>query len=153
MKKVEVKTLDDLDIVLRVARAMFDLKGKVEVLIKELKLDRSLEQNALYWKWLSVIAAETGHSKEEMAEIYKGKFLIAIFARDDPEYAEMAHAIKQVKQQSPKDYQAIRTQVIKMTSTTKCNVTQMREYLNLIDRHAGTELNIRLPLPEHQGLV
>ena len=153
VKKMEVEDLDDLDNVLKIVRAQLEINGKQLVTTQKFKLDRSAEQNALMWKWLTVIGNELGNTKDEMHEIYKEKYLISIFVRDDPGYAAMAAAIKQLRYQSNTDYQDIRKQVIKMTSTTKCNVKQMREYLTDIKQHASSELNITLPLPELRGLI
>jgi len=152
-KIVAIKSLADMDKVHTICRVHIDQGKPLEVVIREPRVDRSLEQNRLLWKWLTIIAAELGHTKEEMHEIYKEKFLIGIFVRDDLEYAKMASAIKMVQQQSEADYQSIRKQVIALTSTRKCSVKQMTEYLNSIQRHAQGDLDIRLPLPEHKGLI
>jgi len=153
MRKLTVETLDDLDTTLRVIRSMLELKGKVEVIVREHKIDRSADQNSLMWLWLTEIGNSTGESKEKLHEVYKEKFLCSIFIRDDPEYAEMAQAIKLVKAHSEPDYLALKKQVVAMTSTTKCSVPQMREYLSAIKQHAVVGLRITLTEPSLQGLV
>lgn len=153
MNKATVACLDDMDPVFKGIRAMLEMKGKLEVMYRPFKVDRSIEQNALYWKWLTEIANHTGSTKDEMAEYYKEKFLIGIFTRDDPEYAEMAAAIKAVSEYSQEDYRMIRKQVINLTSTTKCSVKQMTEYLNNIKIHATVDVGVNLTMPELQGLI
>lgn len=151
MKKIIVESLDDLDIVLKIVRNLFEINGKQQVTVKNFKRDRSAEQNSLLWKWYTEIGNELGSTKEEMHNIYREKFLIGIFVRDDPEYSQMASAIRSIEDASHKQF--IRTKVIALTSTTDCSVDQMREYLDNIKMHAATELNIKVSLPELKGLT
>lgn len=117
------------------------------------KISRSAAQNALMWKWFTEIGQHTGQEKEEVADAYKERFLCHIFIRDDPGYAEMAMAIRTVRESDRASYTALRREVIRLTSSTKCSVAQMREYLDSIHRHATTELGVRLTEPELKGLV
>lgn len=118
-----------------------------EIDIREYKRDRSLEQNALYWKWLTVIGNELGEDKNELHEMFKDKFLVSIFERDNPEYAEMIKSLRNVYRHGMKaEALALRKQVVALTSTTSCNVAQMTEYMDSILRHAAG-LNIVLPVP------
>lgn len=126
---------------------------KLLVTCKKYERNRSLEQNALYWKWITIISNEIGYSKEEMHEIYKEKFLLKIFCRDDKEYMEMAKSIAALKPNNKKEYLAIRKKVINLTSTTKANISQMCEYLTSIKFHAQGELDIQLPMPEEEDLL
>ena len=108
-----------------------------EITIKPAKKERSISQNALYWKWLTILANEYGDSKEDRHFYYKGKFLVHIFMRDDESYLEMITAIKLVKKQGmTAEYESLKKQVIKMTSTTDCSVKQFSEFLNEIEKHA-----------------
>ncbi len=154
MKRFVVEGLDDLDTVAWAIRNELDITKKpVEVRIGPPKIDRSAEQNSLMWLWLTEIGNATGHSKDEMHRFYKEKFLISIFVRDDPDYAEMAAAIKAVKAVGARQHKALRDQVIELTSTTKCSVGQMKEYLNEIKRHAVIDLRINLTEPSLRGLI
>ena len=56
MKELEVKCLDDLDIVFNVCQDQFNRHGSVYVSVK--KLDESLReaQRGLYWRWIKPIA-------------------------------------------------------------------------------------------------
>ena len=119
-----------------------------EVVIREHKKDRSLEQNALYWKWLTIIGEELGYSKEEAHMVYKERYLVNIFSRDDIEYAAMIGNIKLV---GGAKGVSIMNKIIDMTSTVDASVKQMTEYLNSIALHAQ-ELGIHLPFPEDRRL-
>ena len=110
-----------------------------QVQISEYKKDRSLAQNSLYWKWLTILAAEYGDSKDERHTYYKGKYLVSIYERDDEDYAAMIAAIRLVKKQGMgSEYQSIKNKVITLTSTTDASVKQMSEYLDNIELHAAS---------------
>lgn len=53
----------------------FTPQDVLTVKIEKRKRDRTLEQNSLYWAILSVIAEETGHTENELHEIFKAKYL------------------------------------------------------------------------------
>lgn len=119
-----------------------------EVVIREYKKDRSLEQNALYWRWLTVIGNELGETKEDLHERYKSKFLVHIYERDDPEYAETVQTLRNLYEQGYKtESLSLHKKVVALTSTTSATVKQMSEYLHCIEMSAA-ELAIKLPAPE-----
>lgn len=122
-----------------------------EVVIRGHKKDRSAEQNALLWKWYTIISNELGESKESTHERYKDAFLVQIYERDEPDYAEMINSLRAVWKQGMKtEAVALRKQIVALTSTTTASVKQMSEYMTEIERHAAT-LAIMLPRPEdHQ---
>jgi len=151
--RITVETLDDLDRVLLIARRQFELSGPQDVIVKDHQNSRSLAQNNLLWKWLGEISKETGQSDTDLHDIYKEKYLCGIFIRDDEEYAEMAHAVKLVKDVDPAKYKSLRKWVIAETSTTNCSVKQFTEYLNKIKEHAVVGLRITLTEPSMQGLI
>ena len=110
-----------------------------EVTIKPFKKDRSLAQNSLYWKWLTILGNEYGDSKDDRHTYYKGKFLVSIFERDDEDYAAMIASIRLVKKDGMlREYQCIKDEVIRLTSTTDASVKQMSEYLGNIETHAAS---------------
>lgn len=120
----------------------------MEVIIREHKKDRSADQNALYWKWLSIIGNELGESKEAVHERYKDAYLVQIYERDDPDYAEMINSLRTVWKQGMKtEAVQLRKRIVALTSTTTATVKQMSEYMTEIERHAAT-LAIQLPHPE-----
>ncbi len=131
---------------------VFEKKHCVE--IKPYTANRTLLQNALYWRWLTILGNELGESKEDVAETYKGMFLVNIMRRDDLEFSEMLKSVNEVHLAGLKDQALqLKKEIIKLTSTTKINTKQMTEYLNNINHHAATVLGITLPLPEDRGLL
>lgn len=126
------------------------LEPTLEILIREYKKDRSTMQNSLYWKWLTIIGNELGYSKEEMHEQYKGKFLVNIYDRDNPEYAEMMKTLRDVYREGMRDEAlSLHTKIIALTSTTMANVKQMSEYMQSIE-HEAISMGIRLPILEDE---
>jgi hypothetical protein len=118
-----------------------------EVTIRPYKRDRSAAQNALYWMWLTIIGQERGETKDDMHYEYKERFLVHIFERDDPEYAEMIEAVREVHRAGMKpEAKLLARQIVQLTSTTKANTHQFTEYLTDIERDAQ-KMNIRLPHP------
>ena len=55
---------------------LFTLEGQdVDVEIYKHKTKRSIQQNKLYFAMLKIISENTGHSKDELHEFFKQKFL------------------------------------------------------------------------------
>lgn len=128
--------------------ALLPLVPVCEVVIREHVRDRSASQNALYWKWLTVIGNELGESKEDVAERYKDGFLVQIYERDNPEYAEMIQSLRSIWSQGMKtEAVSLRKKIVALTSTTTATVKQMTEYMQSIEHHAAS-LGIRLPFNE-----
>lgn len=51
------------------------LEGQKGIAVVKKKWNkRSLDQNALYWLWMETISEHTGHTKEELHHIFKGRF-------------------------------------------------------------------------------
>lgn len=100
-----------------------------EVLVREEKSTRSLQQNALYWKWMDIIrlhvADSTGkfYSAEDLHEWFKAKMLPANPVVIDGEM-----------------------QLTRRT-TTSLSVKAMAEYMNMVDRYCVEHLNLYLPQP------
>lgn len=119
-----------------------------EIVFKEHKESRSVRQNALMWRWLTIIGNELGNTKDEQHRYYKEAFLVPIYTRDNPEYAEMVEAVKRVRSTGmAQEADALKKQIIEMTSTTDCDTKQMAEYMRDIDHHAAS-LDIMLPRPD-----
>jgi len=119
-----------------------------EIIIREHKKNRSIDQNSLLWQWLTIIANELGTSKEEQHEFFKDKFLVNIYQRDNPDYAEMVQTLREVWKHGMRDEAlSLRKRIVALTSTTTATVSQMQEYLENIERNAA-ELAIKLPFPE-----
>lgn len=124
------------------------LKPKYEIEFRLYKLQRSVLQNKLYWKWITIIGNELGYTKEEMHELYKERLLIPIFIRDNEGFAEMVGAVKAVRGRKMKEQADIlKREIIRLTSTTDCTTAQFAEYLTDIERDAAN-LSIILPHPD-----
>lgn len=125
------------------------VEGKpLVVTIKPQSTKRSLNQNALYWDWLTEVQNKIGQDKEDLHFEFKKKFLISILRRDDEGYAEMCHAITLLKQSESEQYEAVANGVIRETSTTRLNTKQFTEYLGLIQAYASKELGVFLRSPD-----
>jgi len=97
---------------------------EVEVSVKEWKNSRSLQQNRLYWEWLTIIGNEIGYTKEELHEVLLHEFAPVV------------------------TYTGLNGKPIqKRVRTSAMNTKQMAEYLDAIDRFAA-EQSISLPQPE-----
>ena len=92
-----------------------------DVEIKEYKKNRSKSQNALYWKWLTIIGNDLGYSKDELHIVFADKFL------------------------EPIEVIALGVKAKGHPSTSSLNVDEFSEYLKTIERFAISELGMRLP--------
>ena len=111
------------------------LEPLIEVIVNDHKKDRSLVQNSLMWRWITVIADELGWTKEEVHIDFKRRLLVPIYTRDDLEYAKMIQAVKKVYTEGlKKESILLAAQIVKLTSTTKTNVKQFTEYLKDIEK-------------------
>ena len=108
---------------------------------------RTLDQNSLYWLWLTAISNYFGNSKYEQHKIFKRKFLSVIYVRDDREFADMAQSVGNLRNIiDGVEYENIAQGVAKLMSTTKATVKQMSEYLTDIDVFCQRQ-QIKLPIP------
>ena len=101
-----------------------DIVDPQEITISQYKKRRSLEQNSLYWCWLSFIREHTGTSKEALHIYYKSKFL--------------PFHIEEVNGEDVRIYK----------STTDLNVQEFTDYLSEIEDHARDFHNLILPTQE-----
>lgn len=100
--------------------ARLDLKYTWRVEVKRYVQRRSINANALYWKWIGIIAQETGNDADDVHEAMKAKFL--------------AHKIVMEEPVRP--------------STTKLSKPEMSAYMEQTYQFATAELGIILPVPE-----
>lgn len=96
--------------------------------IEREKSKRTLSQSALYFKWIGIIARETGNDPDAVHEAFKMMFLI-------PTEIKLGE------------------QVVLWRSTTKLDIGPMSDYMTRVYNYAASELGIFLPTPEdlHQG--
>lgn len=93
----------------------------LELTLRYVKKRRTLDQNALYWQWCSLIANEVGDDKESVHAALGRMFLPCRLSRID---------------KSPV-----------AVSTTTLSTKEMSEYMDKIQAWAGQYLNMTLPLP------
>ena len=102
--------------------SLFAQDKRVTIVITKEK--RTLDQNKLYWLWLSCIAKETGNDKADLHEYFIYKYL------------------------NPELVQVFEKMIYKRLSTSTLDTKQFTGYLNKIQVFANTELAIELPNPE-----
>jgi hypothetical protein len=101
----------------------FRPEDELEVTVEKRKLNRSQRQNRYYWGVvLDLIAKETGHTTEELHEIYKRMFL-------------PRKVIEYKKREIPVP-----------TSTTDCDITDFHNYIERVRAEAAS-MNINVPDP------
>ena len=100
------------------------LKNTIEVVIRQPKSLRSLQQNRYYWGVIvEILSQHTGYEPEEVHEMLKSKFLLR-FARINEENIPYT------------------------LSTTKLSTKEFKEYIEKIQMWAAEELGIILPDPQ-----
>jgi len=98
------------------------LQGNVRITIEQSKRYRSLDQNRLYWRILTIIAHEVGHTTEELHEAFKLMFL-------------------------PRETVVIGNKSIEIpVSTTELSTAEFKEYIDRICTEAA-EMDIVVALP------
>jgi hypothetical protein len=102
------------------------LKGKDKFVIEKKSKKRTLDQNSLYWLWLSCIEDETGNHKNYLHEHFKDEYCPVL-----------------IKKILGKDTE--------LKSTKFLSTKGMSKYMKYVEVFAQTELNIKLPYPEDRG--
>ena len=155
MEKITLKLNSDSsrsNVLHRIALVAADYDNPVEVTIKPWRRNRSQEQNALYWKWVAIMADEYGNTKDDLHEILKRNHLAPILEREDEGYASMMQALRELwKSGARSKAEALLKQVTRLTSTTGLKVKEMTEYLEAIEQQAA-DAGIELPKPEGKRL-
>lgn len=102
-----------------------------QVTVEPYRKKRSLNQNALMWKWLNEVAGHvrdhTGMDSDDIHEFFKQKFL-------------------------PSRIIEIAGETVEHRTTTKLTTAEMSEYMDAIYRFCTSELGLLLPLPEEAFL-
>ena len=120
----------------------------LEVVVHAGAQNRSARQNRLIWLWNTEIGNRIGLTKDEVHIMLKRRFAIPIFTRDDPDYAAMVLAIKNVRKEGHEDWaEAAAKEIARLTSTTAFTTEEMAEYMRDIERYAAEE-GIQLTFPE-----
>lgn len=100
-------------------------KPSHEVIIREVQ--RSSNQNRLYWKWLKIIGNALGCTDDDMHDAFKRHFLGEVITRD---------RFGRVRER-PK-------------SSAKLKKSEFMEYMNKVAIYAESE-GVRLPSPDYYG--
>lgn len=100
--------------------------GRFEVVIKRHQKPRSVDQNALMWKWLEILGNDLGYSKNEMYD-EACRVLLGSETKQSPFTGE--------------EYQRLRT-------SSGLDKAEFSAFLDDLYRWALNEFNCILPLPE-----
>jgi hypothetical protein len=109
--------------------AIRDLVGKLDVskpwsiTVEPYRKKRTNSQNNLYWKWISIVARETGNSQDDVHDAFKDMFC-------PPRTVTLGDNERHVR------------------STTKLNTAEMTEYMNAVYAYVTSELGCHLSIPE-----
>lgn len=122
--------------------------GSHEVIIQEYSENRSAKQNRLYFKWCGEIANHMGITKDDAHHMFKERYAVPIFIRDDEGYATMVQAVKSVRRQGMnQEANNMKQKIVELTSTTDFSIKQMAEYMHDIEVYA-TEIGAEISFPE-----
>jgi len=121
------------------------LKKKCLVELKEVKTTRSIDQNALYWLWLTVIEVETGNAKEHMHLLYRYNFL----SKADEYITKIIipSLWSKTKQQlmAFNYFKGLEDFIDLISySTTDQDTAQFTQYLEKIKAHASAQMSVEL---------
>lgn len=108
--------------------------GIIETIKRRFK-PRSLNQNSLYWEWMTILGASIGYNKETMHFVFKKLYLankMPILSKDEF-MVFLQNESKQIESTQP--------------LTTK----EMKEYMDKVNLQAQ-EINIELPIPDPDPL-
>jgi hypothetical protein len=100
----------------------------VEVKLQREK--RSIDQNRLYWLWLTCIMHETGQDKNDLHAVFAAKFLGT--DKTTVKLNGVEYSTENVR------------------TTTNLDTKQFKYYLDRVQQFANVELGIELPNPEDQ---
>ena len=106
--------------------AKLDMSKAWAVTVEPYKKKRSLNQNALYWRWIALVARETGNANDDVHEALKAKFC-------PPRTVHLGDEERDIR------------------STAKLTTAEMQAYMDAVYAYVTTELGMLLPLPEELG--
>jgi hypothetical protein len=119
-----LRTIDDLQRFVSTDLAGLDFDGKKawEVTLRVWRKPRTINQNRLYWMWLTLLSDETGNDRDDLHDYFRRKYL----------------------PWSQKDVMG--ETMFLVSSTTKLDTKQFTDYLENI-RREGSQLGVYLPSP------
>jgi hypothetical protein len=115
----------NLDVVHKQLDCLLNLSanGEYELSVSKRKSKRSLDQNALMWKWFSVIEDATGTSSQDVHDYYCKKFLKRIVSVGNHDEVVVG-------------------------GTRNLNTAEMAEFLTKVQAEVASEFGIVLPTSE-----
>jgi hypothetical protein len=120
-----------------------DLDGSKEVVIRDYKSKRSLEQNALYWRWLEVISEQTGYSVDELHNRFKRLYMLQVYLAE-PKTKKQQDWIGLYDMIKEDGTNATIERALDTISTTWADVEQFKEYMDRIEQFCISK-EIHLP--------
>jgi len=134
-KTVHLNTEETRQLVIEIIAGL-SLDHDVEV--RPHRAARSLNQNALYWEWVTIYAEALGHTKDELHFDLKMRHLKPIFTRDDEAYADLLELLREEWSRGNKERaNRLYRKLIEMTSTTRAGRKQMAEYMEQVELEAA----------------
>ncbi len=130
---------------------LIDKKARIE--LKEKRERRSIDQNALYWLWLTHISNSVGYTKEDLHLLYRAKFL----QKDETYitsiiYAELWEKLKvRINRFQLFDGLDMVINIISYSTSKDLNTKEMTEYMENIRDHAAQTWGIVLLTLEEEG--
>lgn len=105
-----------------------DMSKPWSVTVEPYRKKRTNSQGALYFKWVSIIARETGNSQDDVHDALKDKFC-------PPRTVILGDEERHIR------------------TTTKLSTVEMSAYMDAVQAFAASELGIYLPIPEEAHLA
>jgi hypothetical protein len=134
--------------------AELDSSKRWSVEISEAKTKRSLNQNALLYKWEGILADEQGLTKQEVHDHNKRYFYLPIYERDGYPYEDLPDLMATLRELYRLGEKAKAEQfhkfVVSSISTARADTKQTTEALKDIDKDAISRLQVALPQPGEQ---
>ena len=117
----------------------------VQLTVSAWKRSRSVDQNRLYWKWLSIMAPDLGYeSTADLHDALKLKYAVPLLIESDEDYAAGVVALKaSLARADDAEALTLRRFVVRLTSTSALSVKQMTQYLEAIEVFAA-DIGIKL---------
>ena len=125
-----------------------------QMIIRPFHEKHSESQRGLYFKWVGIIAAEFGETKDQMHWILKKTHLHPIFMTTKPNYAQLLDLILNFPHGIRYDQFAIKAcqkQIWDMLSINQANTKEMYEFMHDVYFWAQG-MKIYLPLPEDRNM-
>ena len=120
-----------------------ELDGSKEVVIRDYKSKRSLDQNALYWRWLEEISEQTGYSVEELHNRFKRLYMLQVYLAE-PKTKKQQDWIGLYDMIKEDGTNAMIERALDTISTTCADVEQFKEYMDRIEQFCISK-EIHLP--------